>query len=456
MQAPRPPGAPALTTLAASFGFFIVQLDVTIVNVALPELSRALGTGVAGLQWVVDAYALAFAVLLLSAGALGDRFGARRAYLVGFALFAAASLACGLAQDAPSLIAARAAKGIGAALLVPSSLALLNHAYADDPKGRAHAIAAWTAAGGVSIALGPVLGGLLLATAGWRSIFLVNLPVCLLGAALTLAVARPSPRPAQPRPFDLPGQLLAALALTGLIAGVIEAQPRGLGDPLVLGGLALFLVAGAGFLAVERRVAAPAIPLEFFARPGFTPAVAFGVLVNLTYYGTVFVLALYLQQARGWTPIQAGLAFLPLTATFIVSNVASGWVMARFGLRFPMVVGAALAGVGYALLLRLDAGSPFLDMLPAFILIPGGMGLGVPAMTTTILASVEREWAGTASAVLNAARQAAGAIGVAAFGVMSGAMGPVGGLHGAATASTGLLAIAVVVTLAGVRRSRAP
>jgi DHA2 family methylenomycin A resistance protein-like MFS transporter len=437
--------ASRLTTLAASFGFVVVQLDVTIVNVALPRLAQTFRAGVEALQWVIDAYTLAFAVLLLTAGALGDRFGARRMFVAGFAVFAAASLACGLAPGGAFLVGARAAQGIGAALLVPNSLAVLNHAHHHDAAGRARAVGFWTAAGGVAIAAGPVLGGLLLASLGWRSVFLVNLPVCAAGAWLTLACAPRSPRPAAARALDLPGQVLAALSLTGLIAAVIEARPRGIADPLVLAAAALFVGCGAAFVRVEGRTREPMLPLGFFRRPAFSAAVAYGVAANLAYYGTIFVLALYLQTARGWSPIQAGLAFLPLTATFIVSNLISGWAVARFGSRTPMALGAAIAALGYLLLLPLGPKSGFLAMAPGFALIPGGIGLGVPAMTTAILASVDKQWSGTASGVLNAARQTGGAAGVAAFGAMTGAWGATGGLHAAALASATLLALSALV-----------
>ena len=441
MQPHRKSAAPRLTTLAASFGFVVVQLDVTIVNVALPRLAQALHSGVEALQWVMDAYTLAFAVLLLTAGVLGDRFGARRMFAAGFVVFAAASLACGLAPDGAFLIGARAVQGIGAALLVPNSLAVLNHAHHHDPAGRARAVGFWTAAGGVSIAAGPVLGGLLLASLGWRSIFLVNLPVCAVGVWLTLAFAPRSAVPARPRSLDLPGQALAALALTGLIAAIIEARPRGFADPLVLAAAALFLACGAAFLWVENRARAPMLPLGFFRKASFSAAVAYGVGVNLAYYGTIFVITLYLQDAHGWGPVQAGLAFLPLTATFIASNLVSGWAVARFGSRLPMALGGVLGAAGYLLLFPLGPESSFLAMLPGFLLIPAGMGLGVPAMTTAILASVEKQWSGTASGVLNAARQTGGASGVALFGLFAGLWGVVGGLHGAALASAALLAL---------------
>lgn len=424
---------------AASFGFMVAQLDVTVVNVALPAMARALGGGVAGLQWVVDAYTLAFAVLLLSAGVLGDLFGARRVYLAGFGLFAAASLGCGLAPNAAALIAARALQGAAAALMVPNSLVVLNFATGHDHRLRARAVGIWTAASGFSIGVGPIVGGLLLASFGWRSIFLVNLPICLVGAALTYAFAPVTPRREGERRLDLPGQALAMLALLGLVGGVIEARPLGLTHPFVIGAGLVFILGAVGFLAVERRTRAPMLPLHFFRNPGFDAAVGFGVAVNLSYYGVLFVLALYLQGAHGWSALQAGGAILPLTLTFVASNLVSGWLIGRFGPRLPMMIGGVIGALGYGLLVTLNATSPFAQMLPIFLLIPVGMGLGVPAMTTAILASVDHAWSGTASAVLNAARQAAGAIGVALFGALASGGRAVWGLHASALVSAALL-----------------
>jgi DHA2 family methylenomycin A resistance protein-like MFS transporter len=429
---------------AASFGFMVAQLDVTVVNVALPAMARDLGGGVARLQWVVDAYTLAFAVLLLSAGVLGDLYGARRVYLAGFGLFAAASLACGFAPNAGTLIAARVGQGAAAALMVPNSLSLLNYATGHDDKLRARAVGIWTAASGFSIGVGPVVGGLLLAGFGWRSIFLINLPICLVGAALTLGFAPVAPRREGERRLDLPGQLLAILALLGLVGGVIEARPLGLSSPMVIGAGLVFVAAAIGFVAVEQHTRAPMLPLHFFKAASFDAAVGFGIAVNLSYYGVLFVLALYLQGVHGWSPLQAGLAILPLTLTFIVSNLVSGWLIGRFGSRFPMVIGGLVGAVGYVLLLTLGARSSFVHMLPIFLLIPFGMGLGVPAMTTAILAGVDHAWSGTASAVLNAARQAAGAMGVAIFGALASNGQAVRGLH-----ASGLVSAALLVMGAG-------
>ncbi|MGH8782681.1 MFS transporter [Paraburkholderia sp.] len=443
---------PALARVVAtvSVGFVVTQLDVTIVNVALARIGTDLHANVAGLQWIVDAYTLSFAVLMLSAGVLGDRLGARRMFAAGIALFAFASLACGLAIDATTLVAARALQGVGAAAMLPNSLALLNQACGHDPKLRARAVGLWTAAGAVSIAAGPVVGGLLIAAFGWRSIFLVNLPLCAAGLVATflwVPKARGNATTTR-RGFDLPGQALAIVTLTAFTGAVIEWRPLGLSHPLVAGGLLLALVAGCAFIAVERRVRTPMMPLPLFGNRTFSAAVLFGICVNLTYYGVVFVLSLYVQRVRGDTPLQAGLAFLPLTGGFLVSNVASGWVVARYGSRVPMIVGALIAALGYGLLHLVDAQTSLPGLLVPFLLIPSGMGLAVPAMTTAILASVEPQRAGTASAILNTARQAGGAVGVAAFGALasgSGAAHIVSGVQTATAISAGLLLVGAVL-----------
>ncbi|MEO8881461.1 MAG: MFS transporter [Gemmatimonadaceae bacterium] len=447
-------GHPSLAWIIAgtSLGFVVVQLDVTVVNVALPKIAADLRTGVEVLQWVVDAYALTFAVLLLSAGSLGDRFGSRRLFMLGFALFAAASIGCGVAPSGGALIAGRALQGIGAALLVPPSLALLNHAAGHDDKVRARAVGLWTAAGGVSIAAGPLVGGLLLGTLGWRSIFLVNIPICAIGIAMALRIPDTVRHP-NARRLDARGQTLAIFAMAGLIGAVIEARPLGATNPIVLVGGALAVACCVGFVMAERRSHSPMVPPEMFRGARLGPLIAFGTLVNLTYYGIIFIISLYLQQLLGYSAIRAGVAYLPLTATFIVANLMSGWLTGRVGSRTPMLIGAIVSGAGYALLLRLGAASHYSSMLLAFVLIPAGMGLAVPAMTTATLAAVDRKWAGTVSALLNTARQAGGAIGVAIFGafVGSGRDHIVGGLHTASLISTALLLGAALLAWFGVR-----
>jgi MFS transporter, DHA2 family, methylenomycin A resistance protein len=451
----EPPHLPARSVAwiiaASSFAFAVIQLDVTIVNVALSRISADFGANVADLQWVIDSYTLGFAALLLSAGVVVDRLGPKRVFVNGFAGFAAASLACGLAPNPGFLNATRAIQGIGAALLVPSSLAILNDACAHDSRLRARAIGIWTAAGGVAIAAGPVVGGLLLTGLGWRSIFLVNIPISAFGLALTLRCVPPTQREkGKQRSFDLPGQALAIVGLTALIGAIIEVRPLGLTHPIVAAGSFLALATGAAFIAVEARTASPMLPLYFFRLPGCTPAIVFGALVNCTYYGIIFVLSLYLQKALGYSTVQAGLAFLPLTGTFIASNIASGWLAGRIGSRAPMILGSLIGALGYSLLARLGGRSTFIDMLSGFVLIPAGMGLAVPAMTTAILSSVDRARSGTASAVLNAARQVGGAIGVAAFGALiSGVTAEriISGLNTAALTAAALLMIATIIAL---------
>ncbi|WP_019937428.1 MFS transporter [Bordetella sp. FB-8] len=408
------------TTVAASFGFGIVQLDVTIVNVALPTIARELGATLAGLQWVVDAYALVFAALLLTGGYIGDRWGAKRGYLGGIVMFALASSACGLAPNAALLIAGRMLQGVGAAMMLPCSLALINHAAAGHPERRAMAIGWWTAVGGIAVAAGPIIGGLLIGVTSWRSIFLVNLPICAIAVWLTLKCEE-TPRPAAKRGFDVVGQLLSVIALSAVIGAVIEVQPRGFENPLVWICASIGAAAAIAFVCWEAQTEAPMLPLSLFKSPIFCGAVCFGSIANFTYYGIVFVLSLYLQRVLDYTPLAAGLAFLPLTATFLVVNIISGWWVGKAGSRAPMITGALIDAMGFSLLAIVATASvPYWQLAIAFVMMPGGMGLGVPAMTTAVLANVERERSGIAAAVLNAARQAAGAMGVALFGALAG------------------------------------
>ena len=408
----------ALVVLATSMAFVVGQLDVTIVNVALPAMAHTLGTGVDGLQWVVDAYTVAFAAFMLSAGALGDRFGARRAFQWGMAIFALASMGCALAPTAGALDAARAVQGFGAAVMLPNSLALLNHALAHDAAARARGIGYWTAAGSIAIALGPVLGGLLVSGVGWPAIFWVNVPLCALGFWLSWRLDE-TPTGQDRPPLDIAGQLLATLLLAALIATLIESRTWGIADPRIWAGGVVTLVLGGALLAVERRAAAPVIAADLFALRDFRGAVFFGTVVNGTYYGAIFVIALFLQTARHYTPIEAGLAFLPLTAGFFLSNVLSGRIITRFGTRKPMIVGALIDLLGFGVLALASTTDSFAFMALGFLLIPTGMGLAVPAMTTTVLSAVDKSRSSLAAAILNTARQAAGAIGVAVFGALA-------------------------------------
>src|ERR1700759_1461054 len=325
--------------LATSLGFGVVQLDVSVVNVAIKPIGADLGGGVSGLQWVVGAYTLAFAALILSAGALGDRVGAKRMFIGGFALFTLASAACGLAPLLGVLIAARAIQGVGAAMLVPCSLSLLNHAY-DDPRARARAVGLWAAGASVALAGGPLLGGILTATLGWRSIFFINAPIGLAGILPTARLPPDTPRSAA-RGVDVPGQLTAIVALAALAGAMIEAGHYGFAAPLVLAGFGVAAVPLAGFVVIEGRRRRPMLPLNLFRIRTFSVSSAIGVVINVAFYGLIFVLSLYFQDTRHYSALLTGLASAPAPVAWPAANLTAGRLARLAGPRATLA-GAAL------------------------------------------------------------------------------------------------------------------
>src|SRR4051812_36993096 len=362
-----------LTLLAMSLGFAVVQLDVSVVNVAIRPIGDALGGGVAGLQWIVNAYTITFAAFILSAGAVGDRVGARRVFVAGFALFTAASAMCGLAPSLGALVAARAVQGVGAAVLVPCSLILLNHAYRE-PHERARAVGFWAAGASVALSAGPLVGGALIATLGWRAIFFINVPVGLAGIRLALRHTRETP-PAPGHRLDLPGQAAAVLALGALAGATIEGGRAGWTQPSVLAGYALASAALAAFVAIEARSGAPMLPLRFFRSRTFSAATAMGLLLNVAVYGLIFVLSLYFQRAQGRSALETGLAFAPMTGIVMATNVSAGRLARRIGARRVMLLGAVLAAAGCFALLFVDAGTPYAAMVVQLVAFGAGVGL---------------------------------------------------------------------------------
>lgn len=302
--------ATSLTLAAMSLGYGVVQLDVTIVNTALDAMGRTLGGGVAELQWVVSAYTIAFAAFILTAGALGDRIGAKRVFMAGFAIFTAASLACALAPNAVALIGARLVQGLAAAILVPNSLALLNHAYPDD-RERGRAVAVWAAGASLALTAGPFVGGGLITLVSWRAIFLVNLPIGLAGLWLSWRYAAETTR-SSAREIDLPGQLAAIGALGALVGAMIEAGALGWAHPAVIGAFVAAAVLAALFVRRESVAAQPMLPLSLFGHRLFTLATIVGLLVNIAIYGLIFVLSLYFQRINGLSAWWTGLAFVPM------------------------------------------------------------------------------------------------------------------------------------------------
>jgi len=408
------PHAKSLLLAAMSLGYGVVQLDVTIVNTALHSIGTSLGGGVSELQWIVSTYTIAFAALILTAGALGDRIGAKKVFMAGFAIFTTASLACALAPSAVLLIAARAVQGIGAAILVPNSLALLNHAYPDE-KERGRAVGIWAAGASLALTAGPLAGGVLIALVGWRSIFLVNLPIGIAGLWLTWRYASETPRSPH-HSLDLGGQAAAIGALGCLAGAIIEGGTRGWSNPWVLAGFAAFIVLAAAFVFQERRAKQPMLPLSLFRNRMFALTSAIGLLVNVAFYGLIFVLSLYFQQVNGLSPLATGLAFLPMMGAVLPVNLLAARATERFGAQAIIATGAIMAAVGCMALLGTDRGTSYWSMCAQLVAIGAGLGLLVPPLTSTLLGSVEKKRSGIAAGVLNATRQTGSVLGVALFG----------------------------------------
>lgn len=406
-----------LTLAAMSLGYGVVQLDVTIVNTALHSIGSAFGGGMSELQWVVSAYTIAFAAFILTAGALGDRLGAKRIFMTGFGIFTAASVACALAPTSAFLIAARAAQGVGAAILVPNSLALLNHAYPDD-QGRGRAVGFWAAGASLALTAGPLVGGGLIALFGWRSIFLVNLPIGLAGLWLTWGCTTDTPRTRHE--FDLPGQGLAIAMLGVLAAAMIEGGRVGWSDRLVLGGFALFAVCAVLFLFQERRTRHPMLPLSLFAHRMFALTALDGLLVNIAFYGLIFVFSLYFQEINGWSPLATGLAFVPMMGAVLPVNLVAPRLAEKFGAPVAIAAGSLIAAAGCLALIGIGRGTPYWAVGAQLVAMGGGLGLLVPPLTSTLLGSVEKARSGIAAGVLNSTRQTGSVLGVALFGSLLG------------------------------------
>jgi EmrB/QacA subfamily drug resistance transporter len=405
--------------LTTVLGSGIVFLDSTVVNVALPTIGRDLGTSVAALQWIVNAYTLTLAGLILLGGALGDRYGRKRVFVVGVAWFALASLLCGLAPNAALLTVARALQGVGGALLTPGALAIIQATFAADDRPRA--VGAWSGLGGVATAVGPFLGGWLVDAVSWRWIFLINLPL----AALTIVVAlRHVPETfdegATGR-FDVTGAALAALALAGVTWALIAAPDSA--ATAVVAGVA-GVAAGAAFVAVERRVREPMLPLDVFSSRQFTAVNVVTLCVYAALSAVMFFLVLQLQTVSGYTPQNSGLATLPITVLMLLLSARAGELAKRIGPRLPMTVGPLLCAGGLLLMLRIGADAPYVtEVLPGVALLGLGLSVTVAPLTATVLASVEVARAGIASGVNNAAARAAGLLAVAGLPAIVGMTG---------------------------------
>lgn len=429
-----------LLLLGTSLGNVIVILDVTVVNVSIGSIKTTLDASVAGLQWIVSAYTLVFAALLLSGGALCDRYGARTTFIAGLTVFTLASLFCGLAGSVEMLVLARALQGVGAAVCVPASLALLSKAF-PEPASRAKAISIWGGIGGLALAAGPVVGGTMVASFGWPSVFFLNLPVGLLAIWLTLRHSSKD-RHHGSKGIDILGQLFAIPALAGVTFACIESGTYGWGDPRVVGGLICSALSLPIFLLIERRSKQPMLPLDLFLSKTTSAAFFVGFVMNFSYYGFLFALSLFFQDVKGYSPLLTGLTFLPMTALAVFVNLGAGTIIARLGPKPPLIAGLILTTLGYLLLTRMGEDTAYIRFVGPMLAVGVGSALSLPSFTVAVMANVPSRRGGIASGVLNACRQAGGVLGVGIFGSFVAGKSFESGMHSALLISAALVAVA--------------
>jgi EmrB/QacA subfamily drug resistance transporter len=401
---------------AVAFSLFMIMLDNTVVNVALPAIQRGLGAGLSELEWVVNAYALTFAVLMLSGGKLADHFGRRRVFLSGLALFTAMSLACGLATTSGQLIAFRALQGAGAALMLPATLAIISAAF--PPRQRGTAFGIWAGVSAMALAIGPLVGGLLTQHIDWSWIFFINVPVGTLGVLVGRIVISETRDTSRVQSLDLPGLLVSGGALFALTFGLVEANNYGWTSATILG---LFGAAAAGlvlFIWIEMRRRAPMLDLSLFRSATFAGANIVAFLVTLAMFGVFFFMSLFVQQILGYSPVQAGAIFLPMTLLIMVIAPIAGRLSDRVGSRWLMAGGLLLLSGSLVLFSRLDGNAGFWDLVPGLIIGGVGMATVMTPMTAAAMGSVPVDKAGVSSGVLNTFRQIGGALGIAMMGAI--------------------------------------
>ncbi|CCH87314.1 Major facilitator permease [Modestobacter italicus] len=401
-----------LPLVAICTGTFMLLIDVTIVNVALPDMALDLGTSFDQLQWVVDVYALALSALVLGAGSLADLYGRRKLYLAGLLLFAVASLACGLAPNAELLIVARAVQGIGGAAMLATTIALINTSYEGRDRGTAFGI--WGAVVGAAAALGPILGGAL-TELSWRWIFFVNLPISVLAVVVTLVAVQEARQPGAPRP-DVPGIALFTLGAGGVVFGLVRAAVDGWGAPVAWGSLVAGLVVLAVWVLVERRRRAPMLDVSLFANRSFTGIMLGALLLNAAAFSASLYTSLWLQSVLGLSPLQGGLVFIPLSACSFVVAALAGRFLQTMAPRWVVGGGLMVIGVGSLLLALVDADSSWTVLVPGLAVLGVGVGVANPTLASAALATVPRERSGMASGAVNTARQLGFALGVAVLG----------------------------------------
>jgi EmrB/QacA subfamily drug resistance transporter len=437
---------------AVAFGLFMIMLDNTIVNVALPAIEHSLHMSISSLEWIVTAYALTFAALLITGGKLGDMYGRRKMFIVGLVIFTLASLACGLAPSAGFLIGARAVQGIGAALMNPATLSIISATF--PPKERGQAIGIWAGVSALALAIGPLLGGLIVDNINWHWIFYVNVPVGVVGIVVSRFFISESRDTSHEQSIDLPGLVTSGLALLALSYALIEGNKHGWMSAEILGLFAGAAVLLASFVLLEMRQRLPMLDLSLFRIGSFAGANLVAMLVSLGMFGVFFFVSLYVQNVLGYSPTKAGAIFLPMTVLIILVAPIAGKLSDRIGSRWLMGAGMSTLGVSLLLYQRIGLHTGFWSLLPQLLLGGVGMALTMSPMTSAAMGSVPVDKAGVGSGVLNSFRQVGGSLGIALMGaILLSYAHPTGskqvasqqfvnGLHAA-------LAVSAVITFAG-------
>jgi len=406
---------------AMSFALFMVMLDNTAVNVALPSIQADFGASLSALEWTVNAYMLTFAVLLVTGGRLGDIFGRRRMFLYGVVVFSLASATIGFAPSEGWLIASRAVQGIGAAFMMPGTLSIISNAFPPEERGKA--IGTWAGVSAIALAAGPLLGGWLTEEVSWRAIFFLNLPVAVGAVIVTLFAAEESRDETVGRQVDFPGILGMTVGLTALVFALVEGNAWGWGSPGIIGLLALSVASFAAFVAVERRAAAPIVDFEALRSKQFLGANVVAFMVSFGMLAMFFFLALYMQNILGYSPLEAGVRFLPSTVVIIFAGPISGRLADRYGPRPLMVAGMLITAASLLWQSRIEVDTSYAFLAPAFVLMGLGMGLVMSPMSMAAMNAVDRSKAGVASGTLSMFRMVGGTFGVAALGALVASVG---------------------------------